>query len=441
MRLEVHKGECNQESPVILDYIHTEEIFYTLELSPTQNVYLGLSKTREEESPDFFGAKYTLSVRPLHGATAKPGALIIVVQDITQDQDVLADNFYTVARRIRDIFLRNYGYSERIRYLGNLDEGEEAHLTPTRNHLEEAITVWAAEKVAADRPLTLYLVGHGMKDKFLLNASETEYVTPEDLDEWLSQLEEEVSNLEVNIIIDSCNSGSFIEHDGGEICEGRRVVITSAGPNQEAWSTEKGILFSDHCLSELDEHGSLYTCFASAVKAIQSAIPYKNQTPWLDGDGDNKENEEADFVEAGQRDYFAGEGPPPPFPLSARYRPYIEAVEAPAVVLSEVGTRHISATVRDDGTVERAWVVIYPPSYRPPQGEGFVLGDLVTKTLTLKTQGANTWIAQTEIDFSDFNEQGRYRLVVYAEDGERGESYARTLEVWVGKLYLPIVTR
>jgi hypothetical protein len=99
--------------------------------------------------------------------------------------------------------------------------------------------------------------------------------------------------------------------------------------------------------------------------------------------------------------------------------------------------------VLDDVSVDDAWAVIYPPSYQPPEppegedGEPQIVDENL-HTITLLSQADNWRGAQ----YSNFREPGMYRVVVYADDDEGEEAYARTLEVWVGhKLYLPLVIK
>jgi hypothetical protein len=82
----------------------------------------------------------------------------------------------------------------RLRDLGGLFVIDFIDMMAARNQravetrLRDAIKIWAAARLQAGAPLTLYLVDHGDVDKFYLDKPQEQTLTPGDLDEWLADL-------------------------------------------------------------------------------------------------------------------------------------------------------------------------------------------------------------------------------------------------------------
>ncbi len=298
----------------------------------------------------------------------------------------------------------------------------------TVDNLEAAITTWAQDKVGLDRPFTLYFMDHGGYDKLYLDKPMGEWVGPEEVASWLDQLEAAAPGVKVNVIVEACKSGSFI--DPQETVSGPgRVVITSAGAQQQAYASDHGAVFSDHFLMALGQGQSLCASFQTARWSVYAAH-HGEQTPWLDDDGDGVANETEDCQEAARRGFtFAGTFPEEAWP------PYV--VEATELLEVEGEQGVIRARVLDDEEVDRVWAVIYPPSYQPPEpGEELVQEPL--STIVLLDQG-NDWYAAT---YSGFDELGTYRVVIYAEDDDGREARPLAMEVWIGwQVYLPLVVQ
>ncbi len=157
---------------------------------------------------------------------------------------------------------------------------------------------------------------------------------------------------------------------------------------------------------------------------------YPDQQPWLDDNGNGIPNEAIDGQEA-QRRGFTCAGTLSDY----RWPPYIAEIQPPSSVVDGRGL--IRARVLDDKTVRGAWVVIYPPSWTPPE-PGQQLVDDSLPSLPLTDQG-NGWYGVT---YGGFTERGAYRVVVYAQDWEELDAQPVNMEVitWHG-LYLPAIIR
>jgi hypothetical protein len=375
------------------------------------------------------GVAYHLSVRALDDAPS-PGAVVIVAGK-WRDGDPLQPNIHHVTDAVYCLFQAHGYYGGRLHYLATdatLDPDDDGtpdvDAPPSPANLEQAITGWAVDKVGPDRAFTLYLMDHGYYDKFYLDG-DTQTVSPNELDGWLKALEAAAPGVRVNVIVEACYSGSFIDLIR-TVSKPGRLVIASTGAWNLAYASNEGAAFSDAFLQALGEGMSLYGSFQEARWAVQEAHP--DQTPWLDDDGDGVPNEGEDGQEAARRGFaYAGT-------LGDAWPPYVAWAEIGEI---QHGTGVITAEVRDDTGVSEVWAVVYPPSYQPPQPgetEELVLESLTTVPLS-DGDGDGVYSAL----YDGFDETGAYRVVVHAVDGEGLMGRPKGAEVH--RLYLPLVVR
>ena len=410
---------------LVAEQDHTFAAGFSLEFTPAVDgpLYLRLA----HYDPNIFGEDvvYQLSVRALANE-ATPGALIIVAGRVKY-YDTLQSNIYHVAGAMRQLFINHSYTDDRIMYLAADSTLPHVDQLATAANLAEAITTWAVERVDADRALTVYLVDHGDINRFYLDKPNGEWITPAQLDGWLSQLEAAVPGVKINIIIEACHSGSFIASPGS-LSKPGRVIITSTDVVNKAWASAQGAVFSDRFLEMLAGGSSLYQSFNEARWTAQSAHPA--QSPWLDDDGDGIFDEDLDGQEAAQRGFnFAGT-------LSGdNWPPYIVQALGPDGLVVGAGT--LRAEVRDDIAVAQVWAAIYPPSYVPPEVEEmWTVDTVVTQTLTSVT---GDWYVGTH---SGFEEPGTYRVVINARDVDGMVARPVAFEVQVGwRVYLPLVVK
>jgi CSLREA domain-containing protein len=371
---------------------------------------------------------YQLSVRDLTVAPS-PGALILVAGRFKQN-DPLQPHIHHVAHSVYRTF-QNQGYTHDQIYFLASDLGiDNVDALATAANLRAAITEWAPQKVDANRPLTIYLIDHGNYDLLYLDKPRAQEVTAQQLSTWLSDMERQQPEVKTNIIVEACYSGSFIDLSHTASKSGR-VVITSTGANHLAWASSEGALFSDHFLAALGRGSSLYASFQAARNAVQ-ATGYA-QTPWIDDNGNGQPNEPHEGQISQQRGFgFAGTLSDEEWP------PYIAQVQPITKHEIRDGQGVIRAQVLDDKRVKRVWAVIYPPTYQPPTVSEEMIRETLP-TVVLLDQGDGWYSAA----YPGFTEEGDYRVVVYAEDGDSLEAQPRATEVRTGlpRVYLPLVNR
>jgi len=416
--------KCDHQIHAV-DNTFSADVVYTLNAPADGTFFLYLTDSQN------FGTDvgYTLSVRSSNQANSKTGALILVAGR-KKIPDGLQVNIYNVIDRVYRVFLRHDYKRDRIYYLApTLNEPNRptmADALATKDNLHNAITSWAKDKVGPDRSLTLYMMDHGSHGLFYLDQQES--LSPAELDSWLTELEN-ATGVKVNVILEACFSGSFIErYNGSSLSKPGRVIISATGSELFSWASPSGAVFSDAFIAGLDANMSLQAAFEEARQATWQA--YRDvQTPWLDDNGDGL-FDNRDGRQAMQRGFvFTGT-------LDDRYAPYIKIASVDNLKGSMAD---VKAKVLDDGNVKDVWAIIYPPSYKATLIEGEMVVSPLPVPLIKDIGGG--WRAST---YSEFNERGEYRLVFYANDNDGWQSRPyeiRFVPISVTNIYLPLIQK
>ncbi|MEO5334410.1 MAG: hypothetical protein H7839_20535 [Magnetococcus sp. YQC-5] len=135
--------------------------------------------------------------------------------------------------------------------------------------LKDAILTWAGGYVGNNKPLIIYLVGHGREGEFYVSkptSGEPDIVTATMLNGWLDDLQTKTS-AKVILIVDACYSGSFMKplvSPAGM----QRIVIASAEATERAYFSYDGsISFSNYFWNNILQQKSLQASFNSSAKA------------------------------------------------------------------------------------------------------------------------------------------------------------------------------
>jgi len=370
----------------------------------------------------------------IHRVAESLGAAIIVAGH--NESYGLQTNIYHVTNNAYRVF-QGAGFSDDdIRYLAPASQDPDGDGTSevdddaTPAHLQYAIETWAAGKVGTGKPLHIYLMDHGILEGFCADGcGSSGQITPEDLDGWLDTLETAASPEAVNVIIEACHSGSFIEWVPGDpgnrsISKAGRVVIASTDRTHNAYASAQGAFFSDAFLSCVMGSGSLETCFEQGESAV--AATGRNQTPWLDDNGDGLSNAVDGSV--AQNRYIASSfGSFPPAILDV-------AVE----LVGDSGT--LEATVARGGAeIDLVWAAVFAPSFQEPITTTLQLGvPLVLLDLLPDSEGSYRATYP-----GGFAEDGGYRVVFYAQDraGVHAPPRFETVNQGTSTVYLPLALK
>ncbi|MFZ1752554.1 MAG: fibronectin type III domain-containing protein, partial [Caldilineaceae bacterium] len=173
-----------------------------------------------------------LLVKRLGGS---PGAVIIIAGH--NETFGLQTNIYNSTNRAYRIF-KSAGFTDDdIYYLAPVAQdadgngvADEVDATASPAAFQQAITVWAKNRVDADKPLFIYMMDHGLADKFCVSGcTGANSITPAEMDTWLRQLETGPDATQVTVVYEACVSGSFINRSSvtDSISKPGRVIITS----------------------------------------------------------------------------------------------------------------------------------------------------------------------------------------------------------------------
>lgn len=384
--------------------------------------------------PAGYGADtgYTLSVRAV-----QPSAVAVIVAGHDGAYSAQENITYAADRAYR--VLRNAGLpAVNIRYLapqGSHDaDGDginDIAAPPSVPNVRDAIQDWARERGAARGPFYLYLVDHGLVDRFKADGdAAASQITATDLDLWLSNLETTTGADNLNIIIDACYSGSFIDETaaGPATLTGRnRVVIASTTSDWQAFGPAggQGLYFSNAFFSALENEQSLYASYLAGRQAVEAQDLL--QRPWLDDNSDRRADT-ADGAVASARALRR-------VALGGR-SPTIEWVRGDAIA------GQVQARVNDDSAQVNVRVEVYAPSYVPPEPDGSGTTRIVdVPAITLSDPDGDGMYSGA---FA-FTEDGAYRLVAHAWDAEGNlalpASGGAGSEPSGNRLHLPFILR
>ncbi len=406
-----------------LDFTPTVAGAYFVRL--TDSAQPDATGTRDEST-----SAYDLKVRTLD-SEARTDAVILVAGKL-RNNDSLQSNIHNVLNNAYQLF-RDNGYSDdQITFLATDKTLPGYDDAATVANLQQAVTLWAKNRVTSDHALTLYLMDHGEAGELFLDKPAGEILHPADLDQWLATLEEAVPGIQINVIIEACYAGSFITGNSASLSRDGRVVLTSTTHELRAYASTIGAYFSDSFLTALREGNHLFGSFEQARRDLIQNGDY--QQAWLDANGNGIPNEIGDAAIAARRTLVTnGNG------QATNWRPYIQSAHLDTN--DEANSATISAVVTDNKAVARVWAVIYPPNYQPPQN---------SNELQPEDQPTIELILQDGLYRGDYNgltERGRYSVILHATDNDGLQAtpvvlksdYQRAFGESSYQLYLPVV--
>jgi len=369
--------------------------------------------------------RYEISVRAL--ATANNNRALIILAGRLRGADTLQTNINNVAKDVYTVFQRNGYTSDNIYFLATDANLPGYTAAATRDSLHAAISTWAKGKLQKDGVLTLYLVDHGSPDLFYIDELSGQRLTPTDLDGWLSELESAVPGIKINVIIEACESGSFISLPNS-ISKPGRVIITSSDAVNDAKASKDGAYFSDHLLTWLRQGYNLAVGFGEARTVAKSIFAL--QQAQIDADGNSMTNEASDITLAAGRSFaYAGT-------LGDDWPPYIFAAQGPSALTNFSGV--LQADVRDNQSVREVWAVVYPPDYTPPPTGDVLQAETQPTILLSRVENGDLWRGT----YTGFTQPGIYRIVIQADDNEGLKARPFVIEVNAGsRVFLPLVRR
>jgi hypothetical protein len=359
------------------------------------------------------------------------GAVIIIAGH--NETFGLQTNIYNAANRAYRIF-KSAGFTDdNIYYVSPAGQDADANgsndvdAAASPASIENAVKVWANSRVGPDKPLFIYMIDHGFTEKFCASGCNSGPVSPKSLDTWLRDLETATGVTEVTVVMEACQSGSFIDRDGAvepvenSLAKAGRVIITSTGRNNNAYASASGAYFSDAFFSCLADSNDLKTCFEEGKAAVSTAGVA--QTPWLDDNGDGIAD--------------AGDGSIAQDRVVTRFFSSVRPVITQTSLDRQGANGVLAATVNAGAEeVTLVYAAVYPPGFQEPTD---VTLNLAVPTVRLEPVAGQD--GKYEFPYTNgFPLEGDYRIVFYAQD-RMGINAVPKLVGESQNVYLPLVAR
>ena len=428
-------GQCGQPPDVSEDNAFGPGVTLTFSAPTTGRYYIRI--LQNDGSIYGEGTEYDLSVR----AQVPTGAAIIVAGRL-KTNDTVQPIIEATADLAYQSLLQGGLSPDNILYLSTATGRTGVDGLPTEANIRDAIQDWARTRVGLGAPLWLYLADHGNIDRVHNEIGEA--ITAAELNLWLSNLEATSGVDQLNIVIDTCYSGSFIDTyqaggwGSGEISGQGRIIVSSTSSRWFAYAppivTGQPIplmYFSDGFWNAIGEGQSIWSAFLAGRKTVEAGgqrcgdYDYSCQRPWLDDTGDAWFDGTDGLVAQtqGLSASFGGSG-----------APYIDWLTVDDV---SGGQATIRVQVRDDSRVERVWARIFAPSFTPPETTDGSIPEIEVPELELVWQSGDVFA----IDYAGFTETGAYQVVVYAQDDEANVAAPRWVLTGEQNVYLPLIVK
>ena len=349
-----------------------------------------------------FGRSQVNIISP--GEVARCGKAVIIAGRASSTDPVWPTTCYLANYGYNALRYRGYG-RDNIRYLspvvGADVDGDglanDIAALSTRANVANTLTNWVGN---ADK-LFVYLVDHGgvtagPQSEGFFRLSPTETISATELNAWLTALQAGSSKTQVTLMIDCCNSGSFLSalaYAGGT----NRVVITACGADEPTIFVSGGLVsFSEAFFSGLMlglSVGDAYAAARDAMSAYQSA--------GLDDTGDGVSGA-ADGARAGGLTVGASF-------VAGKDVPQIGLVLGNQQLAGDTKATLWASDVVASYAIARVWCLVVPPGYQPDPNNPVT--DLPQLELTY-----NSATGRYEAQYAGFSEEGTYKVIYYAKD-------------------------
>lgn len=272
----------------------------------------------------------------------------------------------------------------------------------TLANLQYALQSWAQ----GTQDLTLYMVDHGWQSdgegRFRLNTGDVDVLTASQLAEWLNGLQSGAS-MRQKVILDCCNSGSFLQSLQPQAGK-ERIVATACAADQLTYFVAEGLVSFSECFwSTVIGDASIAQAFRTARDAME-----RYQSANLDADGNGVYTPDTDLADdspanrafIGAHQALGGE------------RPQIARV----VSNQTLGLGSTTATLWASGVsgsyaISKVWAVIVPPDFQTSGSATDPIVDLPRLDFVYKP-AENRW----ESPYGGFTVFGSYKIIIYAAD-------------------------
>jgi hypothetical protein len=352
---------------------------------------------------------------------ANESKAIIVVGDVQGSE--LYPAFSALGRIAYDVLVSEGLSKSSIRFYADTpqdadgDGSSDVTARPTLDNLRESVTQWAR----GSQRVLVYLVDHGQRERFRMNA--TEFLESTDYASWVSTLQSASANTHVTTLIDTCESGSFVDNLRGA----KRLTMTSAGVGPiegVALFDEKELIsFSLQFWTQIYNGRTYGQAFAEAKASMEAINPL--QRPQIDDDGDGVANEANDgLIADGLRPGASYEVRGPSV--------FVGDIAANQAITSNSATLWLGDVVTPF-PVEGAKAIIVPPNFERPTADNNDEQPIskLPSVLFTRNEALDRW----EATYNGFTEGGLYQVQYFVKTG--GQFYASPRIGFVDRLSRP----
>ena len=260
---------------------------------------------------------------------------------------------------------------------------------------------WAKDKGPMDQPLIFIFIDHGKANGLLLDSVNS--LSGASLASMVEDYQEATGN-KVVIILEACHSGTLAD----ELAGPERVVITSTGESYAYYDEGGQASFIRWYLNKLKTGMDLNTSFLKIKEDMKEdmGMPFNEQEPGLDDNGDGMTNSQTDGVLSGE------------ICLNGCWSSLAGEVSlAPITEPQSVNSGDaINLSVRIDvssGGLNRIWATVMTPEAAMNRDQ-YGFSKTQAPVVPLTKSGENIYSGS----FSDFKYRGTYTVTFMAEDND-----------------------
>ena len=393
----------NENSGAVLSATDTNEIIYTAGPSRGLGKY-DVIEVKDISTPENYFARAHVNVVREEDLVSTGKAIICAGRKGSNDSVWPASN-YLSQLAYKTLLLKGFKKTD-IYFLSpevnqdvdeNGDATDDIDAESTFSNLKTAIS-WAS----GVEDLTIFMVDHGWQEagegRFRINEGNENILTSKQLDFLLDNLQTN-ADTKITLIIDSCNSGSFLP-DLIPPTNKARVVVTSCGENEVTYFLLNGLVsFSEVFWNSINSGINLKSAFDLAVDGMN-----RYQSPKMDDNGDGLYNQGTDgdlalLTEIGRPELGGGD------------RPQIGSVVSNQVISDETSVTLWASDISAVYPIDKVWAIIVQPNFfYDPEASNPVID-----VATLEFQYDNTLDIYHAV-LEDVTQTGTYKVIFYARD-------------------------
>ncbi len=331
------------------------------------------------------------------GDVAAAGKAVIIAGRQSESDQLWPTTDYLAGMAYDTLIYRGFS-SDTVQYLSPAGPGADVDGYSSLDEVRSAFTNWAY----CDGALFVYLVDHGGSNNnqgAYLKLNKDEQLLASDLDLWLDNIQETYTN-DVVVVVDCCQSGSFIDaltYNG----PAKRIVVAASGSDQPTYFIAGGLAsFSESFFGGVLIGSDLADSFTYARDAMQ-----EYQTA------------EVSDLDAATGVLIGASH------IAARDVPQIGRVVGQQGLMGATEADLWADDIVSTRQIEKVWCSVVPVDHQPSDPSDPVT-DLVDVNLV-----RNPSSGRYEVTYQGFSKAGTYTVFFYARDTSGAVSPPRQTSV------------